>query len=477
MQIRGGVAVSLQPCHPHQQPPSDHSHTHNAMHRQELQATLHYKRTLFTKWRRHAAELKAARLQQQRREEAALLACNPALGVAGTRRRGKGKAGAVVAVTNGSQGGASAAAAHPAPRRSAREYDLIAQQQMKRRRRAEEEEAALGDHAPLDLPRLLAACLPHALTGLQAPPTAAAVAATSGAGAGAAAPPAPERVFFKLLVSSGWSDAGSVTLAPPPFQRSRAGWLRHKLCLGLNRALPGGAHIQQLTPPAAAAAAVAQQQQQQQQHAPAQQAVYALPCGAEVLTLLELQGHMAGRRVVLGLEVVDASAAALVAQQQEQQMDGAAAQEQEGCVEGVFVGASGVLLLVSGAAEHEVAAAVGRLAVLLKRLPPGAAVPVGFLTCSGETEWVGGWGGLLTPLCSIPHSRLFQPRQTPLNHNHNPKQNPSPSPSLSLPLTPHCPTPCASASQPHTPPAWAACTTTQQRRQHPLTLCARCWSS
>jgi hypothetical protein len=354
---------------------------------QELKALAHYRRTLLRRWRRHAAACAATRAQQQRREAAALLECHPALGVArGGRRRRPG--GALAAVSS------SAVAAPLPPRRSAREYDLLAEQGSKRRRRAEEEDAALGDHTPLDLPSLLAGALPRALLALRAGPA-------PGSADGAGAPLA--RVCYKLLLSSGWGDAAAPLLAPPPFQRRRAGWLRHKLALGLNAALPGAAAAP-LEPPPPMGAPGARLPLAGAQAG----AVYVLPgCGSEVLTLLELQGAIAGRRVALGLEVIDASAAGLLAPTDAADggggggVDKGAAAEEEAAAEGVFAGASGLLLLASGPSEREVPGLVRRLAALLERLPEGARVPVAVLTCSGggggvawQTLGARGWAAL-----------------------------------------------------------------------------------
>jgi hypothetical protein len=302
------------------------------------------------------------------------------------RRRGGGAGGAAGALV-------AASAAPAPPRRSAAEYELLAEQGLKRRRRAEGPEPPAADGVPLDLPSLLAAALPRALSALQAPPP---PPGGGPGGSGASGAGAPPRVPFKLLLASGWRDSGAPALAPPAFQRPFAGWLRHKLALGVNLPLPG-ARAAPLDPPPPGPPG------------PGRGGVrggvaYELPgCGAEVLALVELQGAIGGRRAALGLEVVDAPAAGLLAAAGDGGgggMDGSEGGGLAGELEGVFSGASAVLLLAPGPAPREVAAAGARLAALLERLPDGARVPVGVLTCSGGRA--PGWGRPAVLLLRLP---------------------------------------------------------------------------
>jgi hypothetical protein len=92
-------------------------------------------------------------------------------------------ASALMAAAGAGPRALQAAAAVAPPHRTAAEYE----QQQKRRRRTEEAEAALGGH-PSSRCRSCS----------QQP-----------------APPAPERVYFKLLLSSGWGDAANAPCAPP----------------------------------------------------------------------------------------------------------------------------------------------------------------------------------------------------------------------------------------------------------------------
>ena len=376
--------------HPHPQPTLRvHAHTHTYTHTQERKAHAHFARMLLRRWRARARALRVAKLEQAAREEAALLGCNAAIAVPGATGRRRGRS-----TLSAAAGGVAPVAAVLALR-SAGEYDLLAQQSLKRRRHAEQDGAALGDMAPLPLPRLLATALAGALAGLSEPPV------LHGSNPAAAVP--PERLNFKLLISSGWSDGhAQPPLAPPPMQRAYAGWLRNKLALGINVAPPPGASMVPLAPNAGSQhsgqqRSIMQQQswQQQQQKEQLLQPVVALvPSGAEVLTLLELPGTLEGRRVVLGLEVIDvgasAAAAAAVGEQKQQQQQQRSlsdpVQETDPSIhaDGLFGGTSAVLVLASGPAPHEVVGAVTRLAAILEQLPAGAAVPVGVLSCSGS---------------------------------------------------------------------------------------------